>query len=238
MRPVRKAPLYVLIHSPLVGPTTWKLVAQEMQQRGLDVVVPTLADQPASEQPYWKQHSEAISQALTYISNSQPIVLAGHSGAGPLLPAIRQSLANPVSAYVFVDASVPRDGASRLDLMKVEDPGWAQQFQEELERGGHYPTWTSDDLIEVIPDDTLRRQTVAEIQPRALDFFTEPIPVFSGWPDAPCVYIHLSAPYRRVAHRAKEEGWPVYELEAGHFHMLVAGTAVTDLIIEAVHKLV
>jgi hypothetical protein len=174
---------------------------------------------------------------LAHIPEGQPVTLVGHSGAGPLLPAIRQSLANPVHAYVFVDASVPQDGASRLDLMEAEDPDWAEQFQQELENGSRYPTWNFDDLSEVIPDETLRRKMLAEMRPRALPFFTEPIPVFSGWPDAPCVYIRFSAPYQSVAARAKEYGWPVYELESGHFHMLVDEAAVTDLIVEAVNKL-
>jgi hypothetical protein len=78
---------------------------------------------------------------------------------------------------------------------------------------------------------------VAEIRPRALDFFTEPIPVFDGWPDAPCVYILFSEPYKSAAVQARESGWPTYELKAGHFHMLVDANAVTDLILEAVNKL-
>jgi hypothetical protein len=230
--------LYALVHSPLVGPMTWKLVAQQMQQRNLDVIVPTLIDQFPSKQPYWKRHTESVFQELSHIPRSQSVTLVGHSGAGPLLPVIRQSLANPVSAYVFVDASVPRNGASRLDLMKAEDLEWAEQFQEELERGSRYPSWNFDDLSEVIPDETLRRQMIAEIQPRVLPFFTESIPVFSGWPDAPCIYIRFSAPYQKVAARAQEDGWPTYELEVGHFHMLVDDVAVTALIVEAVNKLV
>jgi hypothetical protein len=78
---------------------------------------------------------------------------------------------------------------------------------------------------------------VAEIHSRALDFFTEPIPVFDGWPDASCVYILFSEPYKRAAIQARESGWPTYELEAGHFHMLVDARAVTNTILEAVNKL-
>jgi hypothetical protein len=78
---------------------------------------------------------------------------------------------------------------------------------------------------------------VAEIHPRALDFFTEPIPVFKGWPDAPYVYILFSEPYKKAEVEAREAGWPTYKLEAGHFHMLVNAKAVTDLIVEAVNKL-
>ena len=78
---------------------------------------------------------------------------------------------------------------------------------------------------------------VAEIQARGLNFFTEPIPVFNGWPDAPCVYIKFSPPYEYSAAQARQASWPTYELEAGHFHMLVDPAAVTDLMVEGVNKL-
>jgi hypothetical protein len=78
---------------------------------------------------------------------------------------------------------------------------------------------------------------LAEINPRALDFFTEPIPAFDGWPDAPCVYILFSEPYKSAATQARESGWRTYELKAGHFHMLVDPKAVADLIIQSVNKL-
>jgi hypothetical protein len=230
--------LCVLIHSPLVGSLTWALVADQMRQRGLDVIVPVLKDTPNSNEPFWKQHAESVSKALAQISKDTFITLIAHSGAGPLLPAIRQSLENPVNAYVFVDAGIPRDGSSRLDLMKMEDPEWAKQFQEELERGEHFPNWSSDDLREIIPDENLRGQLVAEIRPRGLDFFLESIPVFGGWPDAPCIYIRFSGPYMQPATYAQQAGWQTYELDAGHFHMLVDPITVTNLIVESVNKLV
>jgi hypothetical protein len=209
-----------------------------MQQRNLDVVVPTLVDRPSSKKPLWKQHAESALAALAHLPKDQPVTLVGHSGAGPLLPAIGGSLANPVHAYFFVDASIPRDGASRLDLMRLEDLEWAQGFQDELERGGRYPNWDFDDLREVIPDASLRKGMVAEIRPRGLTFFTESIPVFDTWPDAPCVYVRLSPPYQEPAEQARRLGWRTYELEAGHFHMLVDPETVTDMILEAVDKLV
>jgi len=196
-----------------------------------------MSDSPEANEPFWKQHAESISRELAHIPVHTPLTLVAHSGAGPLLPVIREALANPVSAYVFVDAGIPRNGASRLDLMKTEDPGWAEQFQAELERGERFPTWSVEELREVIPDESLRKQTAAEIRPRALPFFTEPIPVFGGWPDAPFVYIKFSAPYERPAAQARQAGWPTHTLEAGHFHMLVDPAAVANLIVEAVSRL-
>lgn len=225
--------IYLFIHSPLVGPLTWTLVADQMRQRGLGVLVPTLKDSPDSAEPSWKQHVESIFPAIAQIPENSPVVLVAHSGAGPLLPAIRTALVQPVEAYVFVDAGIPRDGVTRLDLMKSEDPEWAAQFQQELEQGGTFPNWSFEDLQEVLPDESLCRQMVAEIYPRGLSFFTEPIPVFDGWPDAPCIYIRFSEPYEQPAAQARQAGWHVYELEAGHFHMLVDAKMVTDLIADA-----
>jgi hypothetical protein len=229
--------IHVLIHSPLVGSLTWKLVAEEMRHRNIDAVVPALEDVPDSKKPYWKQHAESVSQALAQVPQDTPLILVAHSGTGPLLPAIRESLANPVNAYVFVDAGIPRNRATRLELMKSEDSEWAQQFEEYLESGGYFPNWSFDDLQEIIPNEELRKQMVVEIRPRSLNFFSEPIPVFEGWPDVPCIYILFSEPYKQAAIQARESGWPTYKLEAGHFHMLVDATAVTDLIINSVNNI-
>jgi hypothetical protein len=228
--------MYALIHSPLVGPLTWILVADQMRQKGMDVIVPALVDSSDSEKPFWKQHAESVSRALAHIPKDTSLTLVAHSGAGPMLPIIRRFIANPVNAYVFVDAGIPRNGATRLDLMKSEDPEWAKQFHQELEQGEHFPNWNFDDLKEVLPDESLREQMVAEIRPRGLSFFTEPIPVFDGWPDAPCVYIQFSAAYERPATQARQAGWQTHELQAGHFHMLVDAKTVTDMIINAVTK--
>jgi hypothetical protein len=234
---MEKNNIYVLIHSPLVGPLTWALVADQMRQRGLDVIVPILNDSPDSKGPFWRRPAESVSQALANIPGDTPVTLVAHSGAGPLLPAIRQSLANPVNAYVFVDADIPVNRATRLDLMRSEDPDWAAQFQEFLEGGGMFPTWSFDDLQEVIPDEGLRKQMVDEIRPRGMSFFTEPISVFDGWPDAPCAYIKFSSSYEYSGAQASQAGWPTYELEAGHFYMLIDPQAVMNLIVEAVKRL-
>ena len=228
--------IYTLIHSPLVGPLTWKPVAEEMRRRALETIVPVLTDSPASREPFWKQHAESVAETLARSPGNTRVTLVAHSGAGPLLPAIRQSIANPVNAYVFVDAGLPRNRATRLDLMKSEDPKWTAQFQEYLESGGLFPNWTAEDLQEIIPDQSLRQQMMAEMRQRGLSFFTEPIPVFNEWPDAPCIYIQFSQPYEKPAAQARESGWPTYKLESGHFHMLADPDAVANLIDEAVNK--
>ncbi|MGH2560695.1 MAG: alpha/beta hydrolase [Thermomicrobiales bacterium] len=223
---------FVLIHSPLVGPLTWSLTAEELRLRGVETIVPALTDDAVADLPFWHQHAAFVAQALTPLLPDQPVTLVGHSGAGPLLPAIGQRISQPVAAYLFVDAGIPAGGASRLDLMADEDPAFALRFRERLVAGGRFPAWTDDDLAAILPDPRLRQLLIADLRPRALAFFTEPIPVFAGWPDAPCGYLKFSAPYDVPARHAREAGWPSREIAAGHFHMLVDPPVVADALID------
>lgn len=98
--------VFTLIHSPLVGPMTWALVADELRRRGEQALTPDLDAVDGSGEPYWKQHARAAAKALAPIPTRWRPILVGHSGAGPLLPAIRREAGRPVTAYVFVDAGL------------------------------------------------------------------------------------------------------------------------------------
>jgi pimeloyl-ACP methyl ester carboxylesterase len=221
-------PLFVLVHSPLVGPTTWQTVADVLRRRGMDAIVPTLRDAGAG-QPYWRQHAESAAQALADIPADRPLVLVGHSGAGTLLPLIRQRLPHPVAAYLFVDAGLPLDGMSRLGEMEARGSAFGAQLRADLEAGRKYPEWTDEMLRPTIPNDDLRRGIAAELQPRGLDFFIEPFPPLAAWPDAPCACVQFTASYDAAIAEARERGWPIRTFDnAGHFYMLVDPEGVTD----------
>jgi Alpha/beta hydrolase family len=222
----------VLVHSPLVGPSIWSLVAAELRGGGVKVSVPRLEESGEEAAPYWRQHRDAAVAQVSGVGG-ESVVLVGHSGAGPLLPAIGEALDTPVGGYVFVDASIPEDGASRLGLLKRELPEAADQLVELLARGWRFPTWGDEDLREEIPDRELRRQVLEELAPRARDFWEEPIPVFEGWPDAPCSYLQFSPSYEVAATEARRRGWSCRRLEGGHFHMLVEPSAVAEAILPA-----
>ena len=222
---------FVLIHSPLVGPLTWSLVAEDMRRRGIDVLAPTLHDGDTGL-PYWQQCATAMSGALEGVPADRALILIGHSGAGPLLPAIGWSSGHRIGAYVFVDAGLPLDGRSRLDGMEASDPTTATHLRQHLAAGGRFPEWSEDDLRDALPDVRLRRQMVAELRPRPLAFFEEPIPGFANGPDAPCGYLKFSPPYAPDAERAQRDGWAYREIEAAHFHVLVDPAGVATALID------
>ncbi len=174
----------------------------------------------------------SAARTLASIPAARALTFVAHSGAGPLLPAIRHLSDRPVAAYLFVDAGIPKDGASRLDLIAEESPDFAMQFRQALISGERFPTWSDADLAEVIPDADQRRQMLMELRPRSLGFFEEPIPVFEGWPDAPCGYLKFSPVYEPYAALARKNGWAYRELHAGHFHMLVDPPGVARALLD------
>lgn len=223
----------ILVHSPLLGPFNWSLVANELRRRGVAVVVPDLHGEGVDEErPYHQQHAQNSANALKTVPPNEPIVLVAHSGAGPLLPVIRQQLRQPIAAYLFVDAGIAQDGQSRLDMLAEELPEVAPQLRKLLVSGQRWPQWDDEDLADFIPDASLRKNLLAELTPQPFDFFDEPIPVFADWPDAPCAYLQLSAAYDYSAMEARRLGWLCDRLDGGHFHMLVDETAVTNAILQ------
>jgi hypothetical protein len=208
----------VLVHSPICGPSTWSRLAPVLTARGWTVVVPDLDDD--GRPPYWRQHADSVAAQVP--SGLRPVLVA-HSGAGALLPLIDVAAAG----YVFLDAGLPgRDGVSRLDVMAGESAEFAASLHADLDAGGRFPAWMPDDLRELVPDPA---SFIADLRPRGLDFFAEPIAVPASWPAAPGGYVHLSAPYDGSAAAAAALGWPVARIAgAGHFHMLMDPVAVAD----------
>lgn len=215
---------FVLIHSPLVGPLTWELVAAELRRRGHTAVVPSLTDSTASPEPLWRQHAALADEAVAGLPEAAPLNIVGHSGAGWLLPAIGAALGRPVAAYLFVDAQLPLAPGGSPEPLPPE-------LLQLLNAGGRYPNWRDDDLREEIPDPALRARLLRELQPRGRDYFETPVPLPAGWPDAPAAYLRFSPHYAPQFERARALGWPTHELPGGHFQLLVDPAGVSDVLL-------
>lgn len=218
---------FALVPSPFLGPSCWGSVASELTAGGNSVLIPTAVD--AGVPPYWPQHAAAAAIAVPRVEN---LVLAGHGGAGPLLPAIADAANCDVGVYLFVDADLPSPGATRLDLLRTSDLQLGAEVDQRLRAGREHPQWTDEELRHAIPDSRARAAVLAELKPRHRDFFLEPLPVPPGWPDARCAYLRLSQAYEGAAARAEAHGWPVRRLDAGHFHTVVDPEEVAGAILE------
>lgn len=219
--------MFVLVHSPLVGPYSWALVAQALRARGHQVTVPEVRSLERDGPPFWARHTEAVARAVG-AERRDAVVLVGHSGAGRLLPICGPRIPADVTAYIFVDADVPEKTESRLDGMHAEV---AQQFCDAAQ-DGFLPPWPEDVFKQEIQDQAIRRRLVSELSPLPLAVYEEPIPLPDDWPDARCAYVQLSHRYPEAVARAEREGWPIHRFDADHFFLLVDPNAVASALVD------
>ncbi|GAA2029519.1 hypothetical protein GCM10009839_31340 [Catenulispora yoronensis] len=224
------SPLLILVHSPLVGPSTWRPVAEALNAGGFEARTPSLLGLAGGPGPYAARFAEAVvakADAAVAAGAAEPgggIVLAAHSGAGAHLPAIAEAVARsgagPVLGAAFVDARLPRPGRSDFD---TSPPEFADTLTA-MARDGLVPPWNEwfppETLASLIPDEAQREVFLAELHPVALAYFQEPAPATPTWPDVPCAYLQLSETYQDQADQAASLGWLTSRLPAHHLAVL------------------
>lgn len=219
-------PIFVLVHSPSVGPTTWRPVAEYLTATGFQVRVPSLLRIGTGAPPFWPRIVRAVRDDLRQVSADSPVTLVAHSNAGLFLPAIRSGLDHPVTGSIFVDAALPA-----LNGPTPVVPPELLELLRSMAVNSRLPRWTDWwDEADVAPmfSDPEMRQTVIEEQPTLpLSFYEQRIPVPDGWDDHPCSYLLFSPPYDDLAAEARERGWRVAHLPGAHLHQIIdpAGTA-------------
>jgi hypothetical protein len=214
---------FVLVHSPVTGPSTWRWVASELSERGHQVVVPAVP--PAATALGWAGFVGAVGALAAGLR--KPVVV-GHSGAGPLLPRIAARIG--ASALVFVDADIPpEEGAAALVPAEFLD------FLHGLAAGGMLPPWSewfgADSMRALIPDDEMRAIVGAEMPALPLSYFETRVPVPAGWTSSRCGYVLLSAAYDGQADKAEASGWPVVRLPGAHLDIVTRPAAIADAIL-------
>ena len=218
--------VFVLVHSPSVGPGTWSPVAGQLRARGATVIVPSLADVGAAGPPFWPRVVELVGAAVAALPADRSVVLVAHSNAGLFVPAVVAAAGRPVAGCLFVDATLPaRHGPTPVV------PPEALAFLREKAVDGILPPWTTwfdeAEVAPMLPDPAVRAAVEAE-QPRLpLSYYEQQIPVPEGWDARPCGYLLFGPPYEQVANEAAARGWAVERIPGRHLHQVVdpAGVA-------------
>jgi len=231
----------LLVHSPLVGPSTWEPLASLLRRRGLTVALPDLRAALDAPPPIWAALVTRATENLVpgvlgpvrdgirHERDREPDagggvapppglgpIVVGHSGAGVLLPAVAARL--DAASMVFVDALVPpTEGAFTPSV------GFRAFVDGLPQHDGRLPPWTTwwgpDAMVDLVPDPALRGVIEADgpAVPRAL--YDEAVPVPDGWSDRPAAYLQLSPAYDAEAAEARRRGWPVERLTGGHLDL-------------------
>lgn len=220
--------LLVLIHSPLVGPMTWRECAAALGSIDRPTLVPSLAGVTDAEPPWIPKLAGRVADALRRVPPKTAVALIVHSGAGALVPAIHAAVAPLVSAAVFVDAVIPRPGRSWFD---TAPPALGRRLRE-LSQGGVLPPWSEwfppESIASHVPDDAMRARFLAEIPRLPLEYFEEVAPEAEGWDSIRCGYLRLSGAYEDIAAEAVARGWPLTHQPSDHLAMVTQPEAIAS----------
>lgn len=211
---------FLLLHSPLVGPGTWKPVAEALRARGHRAATPSLRLSEL-EPPYYP----ALAERIVAAGQGGDIVVA-HSGAGALASA-----AKAPRGVVFIDALLPHPGRAWMSTVSSEMAGQLAGSAVD----GKLPAWDSwlpeDALARLLPDAQMRAAFLEEIEPAPLAYFEEAAPAWTGIDPRDVAYLQLSEAYAHEAKHAANAGSHVVRLPSHHLAMLTDAEKLAETLV-------
>ena len=135
------AATFVLVHGAWHGGWCYARVAELLRVRGYRVFTPTLTG--LGERVHLASPAVSLSTHVTDVANVlryedlRDVVLCGHSYGGMVISGVVETEPERIAALVYLDAFVPEDGQSLLDL--VPDAQRARQLEGAAANGGFIP---------------------------------------------------------------------------------------------------
>jgi hypothetical protein len=214
-----------LIHSPLVGPGSWRAVCKRIEARGRSAPMPKIVlDDLAA--PF----DVAIAGGVAAQLDAAPTLLVVHSGAGALVPALANRL--PLTGVIFADAILPTPGRSWFDTA----PPSLQEHLRDLAQDGMLPPWPSwfgeAVMSRLLPYAPLREAFEADCPPLPLAYFEAPTSAEPLPPGLPTAYLRLSEGYDEEGDTAEALGWPVRRETLHHLALLTHPDRIAGALVE------
>ena len=221
----------LLVHSPLVGPSSLARLADAAEHADLRVSLPDLTSMAESASPHDAFCRLAVDAGRKL--NAAPMVV-GHSGAGAFLPAIESAIGN-VAGLVFVDAVLPpAAGVHRTS------PSMREMLDSVTENGvlrRWIDWWPEDTIVELLPDEADRAELEADMPRVPRSFYDRDVNVPPGWSDSRCGYLMLSSAYESELLDAVERGWSTARFDSDHLAPHTQPEAVLHEILHLARRL-
>lgn len=216
---------WYLVHSPLLGPASWRGVAQVLASAGhVPLVAETTTTTTADSDHVTPWVKEILGPPPP--ADRLPVIVVGHSAACPRMPLAAAELLAAgwnVTAFILVDGRFP-DGTAF-----TEHPRFGAMLDGMVRPDDYLPPWPRwwGSLVEgLVIDEAARLQVFSEARPTPRAWFDQACPV----PDLPARigrgYLSFGPGYAESADRAEAAGWLVRRLSGDHLHQVVAPETV------------
>ncbi len=230
----------VLIHGAFHGGWCWRAVADRLRARGHRVYAPTLtglADRIHlfSARVDLRTHVDDVT-SLIVSERLDGCVLVGHSYGGNVITGVADRLRERVAEYVYLDAVVPPDDATRWRWADFNTAA-ERAARLELIRTRGYGLFLPPPPASTfgIGDPGLAAEVDARLTPMPAGTYLEPIELSAGGSSGlRRRYIAAAAPaydpMRAVVSRVRAGGWRFDEIATGHDAMVTAPERLAELI--------
>jgi pimeloyl-ACP methyl ester carboxylesterase len=230
---------FVVVHGGWAGGWQWRQVATLLEAAGHMAFCPTLTGcgervHLAHPQIDLDLHTQDIVNVLEY-EDLHEVTLVGHSYGGMVITNVAERAPNRLRQLVYLDAFVPHDGESLMDIIGQVLGSAAVAQIEELVRtqgdGWRFPRSPVDS--DGVPNPRATDQPYSTLTqkirvaspeaaalPHSYVLCTERP---SGWPFGPVLAM--------CAARARAGGWSYHELPTGHALWRTAPDEVAKLLI-------
>jgi pimeloyl-ACP methyl ester carboxylesterase len=223
---------FVLVHGGWSGGWEWQSFAPLLEQAGHRVYRATLTGAGerahlASPAVNLDTHILDVANVLFY-EDLREVVLVGHSGGGMAITGVADRMPERLAHLVYVDAVVPEDGQSVLDLLGPEVAADWEERARALGEGWRLPSpfgpgseRHTHTTMNMIRQPIRLTNPVAQAVPRTYIACTEN-------PDLP-----VWRAFRKVAERVRTApGWRYRELPSRHMVHHIMPRELADLLLE------
>jgi pimeloyl-ACP methyl ester carboxylesterase len=228
---------FVLVHGAWHGGWAWRRVADRLRARGHIVFTPTLTG--LGERAHLLHpridaslHIADVLSAIKY-ERLDDIVLVGHSYGGCVISGIVEAMPDTIRSIVFLDAFIPDNGDSTLDLVQ---PAVQEVIRAALARGE--TTVPVRDAAAFKVNEKDRAWVDALATPQPIGTMTEKLTLTGARDHIPTKsYIRASGypnvSFEKAYARAKADPtWRTYEVPCGHDVMIDAPDRLTEILLE------
>ena len=219
-------PVYVLVHGAWGGSWCWKGIRRALQSCGHEVFTPTLSgvgerSHLLSRQVDLETHISDVVNLIRWEQLSD-VVLCGHSYGGCVVTGAADRMTDQISALVYVDAFVPKNGQSLHDTLPAEQRN--AQVQGALATGDG---WKVPPIPAEVFNVNARDCAWVDQQrtPQSLATFQQPLHLTGAIERIQNVTYILAtgwenSPFPQFYEKAKAEGWNTLTMACGHDVML------------------
>ena len=234
----------VLVHGAWQSNGTWDLLAPLLEKRGHRVITPVLSGlgtdrSRLSPDITLQQH---VRDVLGELSKSPDrVIVVGHSYAGMIISGVAERNPTQVRRLVFLDAFIPEDGQSVLDLLPPEIGTHFRGVARDHGDGCRLPGGEGQLDLWGLKPGKARDFVRARLCDFSLHCFEEPLPLPANRKASiPATFIASVAEeyparpfFAPFAAKARALGWEVAELNTGHDSHVERPGEVADILLAA-----